>query len=82
MRLCLCYFTDMESQMSWSWMEPRHKLKGDSGENCVMQAAIPSRLNPTHNPPTRVKELCVNLKRVLEDKCCDLDALKGFGMTA
>jgi hypothetical protein len=51
-RICLCYFTEMESQMSWSWMEPRHKLKGNSGEKCVMQAAISSRLNPTHNPPT------------------------------
>jgi hypothetical protein len=40
-------------------MEPRHKLKGNSGEKFVMQAAISSRLNPTHNPPTWVKELCV-----------------------
>jgi hypothetical protein len=46
--------------MSWSWMEPRHKLKGNSGENCVMQAAISSILNSTHNTPTWVKELCVN----------------------
>jgi hypothetical protein len=31
MRLCLCYFTEMDFLMSWSWMEPRHKLKGNSG---------------------------------------------------
>jgi hypothetical protein len=60
MRLCLCYLTEMESLMSWSRMEPRHKLKGNSEENCVMQPAISSRLNPTQNPPTWVKELCVN----------------------
>jgi hypothetical protein len=60
MRLFLCYFTEMDSQMSWSWMDPRHKLKGNSRENCVMQAVISSRLNPTHNPPTWMKELCVN----------------------
>jgi hypothetical protein len=46
--------------MSWSWMDPRHKLKGNSGENCVMQAAISSILNLTHNPATWVKDLCVN----------------------
>jgi hypothetical protein len=63
MRLCICYFTDMEFLMSWSWMEPRHKFKGGSEENCVMQVSISSRLNPTHNPPTWVKELCVNLKK-------------------
>jgi hypothetical protein len=58
--LCLCYFTEMEFLMSWSWMEPRHKLKGNSRGNYAIQAAISSRLNPTHNPPTWVKELCVN----------------------
>jgi hypothetical protein len=36
------------------------QVEGDSGENCVIQDAISSRLNPTHNPPTWVKELCVN----------------------
>jgi hypothetical protein len=41
-------------------MEPRHKLKGNSEENYVMQAAISSRLNPTHNPPTCLKEVCVS----------------------
>jgi hypothetical protein len=60
MKLCLCYFTEMEFLMSWSCMDPRHKLKSNSEENCVMQAAISSRLNPTHNPPTWVKDLCVN----------------------
>jgi hypothetical protein len=38
----------------------KHRLRGVSEGNCVMQAAISSRLNPTHNPPTWVKELCVN----------------------
>jgi hypothetical protein len=44
------------------------QVEGNSGENCVMQAAISSRLKPTHNPPTWEKDLCANLKRVLEDK--------------
>jgi hypothetical protein len=35
-------------------------VEGVSEGNCVIQAAIASRLNPTHNPPTWVKELCMN----------------------
>jgi hypothetical protein len=27
------------------------QVEGDSGGNCVIQAAISSRLSPTHNPP-------------------------------
>jgi hypothetical protein len=50
----------MDFLTSWSWIEPRHKLKGNSEENCAMQAAISSILNPTHNPPTWVRELCVS----------------------
>jgi hypothetical protein len=49
MKLCLFYLTEKEFLTSWSWMEPRHKLKGNSEENCVMQAAISRRLNPTHS---------------------------------
>jgi hypothetical protein len=50
--------------MSWSWMESRHKLKGNSEGNFVMQADISSRTNITHSPQTWVKELCVSLKEV------------------
>jgi hypothetical protein len=57
MKLVLYYSTEMELIMSWSWMETINKLKGDSEGNCVMQAAISIRLNPTHNPQTWVKEL-------------------------
>jgi hypothetical protein len=46
--------------MGWSWMEPRHKFKGNSEENCMMKAAISIRLNPTHNTTTWVKEVCVS----------------------
>jgi hypothetical protein len=49
--------------MAWSWMKPRHKLKGNTEENFLMQDSISIRLNPTYNPPKWVKELCVNLKR-------------------
>jgi hypothetical protein len=38
------------------------QVEGNSERNCAMQAAILIRLNPTHNPPTWVKEACVNLK--------------------
>jgi hypothetical protein len=57
MKLVLYYSTEMELIMSWSWMEPMNKLKGDAEVNCVMQAVISIRLNPTHNPLTWVKEL-------------------------
>jgi hypothetical protein len=82
MKLCLYYFTEMEFLMVWLWMDPRHKLKGNSEENCVMQAAISSRLNPTHNTPIWVKELCVNLKRAQRDKCYAMAVPNAFGMTA
>jgi hypothetical protein len=36
------------------------QVEGVSEGNCAMQADISSRLIPKHNPPTWLKELCVN----------------------
>jgi hypothetical protein len=63
-------------------MEPMHKLKGNSEGNYVIQAAISSRLNPTHNPPKWVKEACVSCKEALDGKFYALAVPSGFGMTA